>query len=67
MVALGEGRFVPTEVRLGKEDAERVEIVDGLAEGAAIAVNGQFLLGAEASLAATRQRMGGGAAAKEIL
>lgn len=66
MVSLGDGRFVPSEVRLGKEDAERVEIVEGLAEGAAIAVNGQFLLGAEASLAATRQRMSGGAS-REVL
>jgi Cu(I)/Ag(I) efflux system membrane fusion protein len=67
MVSLGKGRFLPAEVRLGNEDAERVEILDGLAEGAEIAVNGQFLLGAEASLAATRQRMGGGTAVREVL
>ncbi|SDC54603.1 membrane fusion protein, Cu(I)/Ag(I) efflux system [Cupriavidus sp. YR651] len=67
MVSLGNGRFAPTEVQLGKEDAERVEITDGLEDGAAIAVNGQFLLGAEASLAATRRRMSGGATAKDVL
>lgn len=67
MVALGEGRFQPAEVTLGKEDAERVEIASGVAPGTAIAVNGQFLLGAEASLAATRQRLSGGAPAADVM
>jgi Cu(I)/Ag(I) efflux system membrane fusion protein len=57
MLYRGEGRFLPTEVETGVENGELVEIGDGLQEGAQVAVNGQFLLDAAASLHDAMQRM----------
>lgn len=57
MLYRGEGRFLPTEVETGVENGELVEIGDGLQEGAQVAVNGQFLLDAAASLQDTLERM----------
>lgn len=57
MLSRGDGRFLPVEVQTGIEAGELVEIIDGLQEGAQVAVNGQFLLDAAASLAQATQRM----------
>ena len=57
MLYRGDGRFLPTEVETGVETADLVEISDGLQEGAQVAVNGQFLLDAAASLNDAIQRM----------
>jgi len=57
MLYRGDGRFLPTEVETGVENGELVEIGDGLQEGAQVAVNGQFLLDAAASLNDAMQRM----------
>jgi Cu(I)/Ag(I) efflux system membrane fusion protein len=57
MRALDKGHFMPVEVMTGIETAERIAIRDGLDEGDQVAVNGQFLLDAAASLADTAQRM----------
>jgi Cu(I)/Ag(I) efflux system membrane fusion protein len=56
MLARGEGRFLPTEVELGVEAAEDVEITSGLQAGAQIASNAQFLLDAAASIEDARER-----------
>jgi len=60
ILALGEGRFRPAEVRTGLESEGRVEILAGLAAGEKIVVSSQFLLDSEASLDASLLRMIGG-------
>jgi Cu(I)/Ag(I) efflux system membrane fusion protein len=62
MRALDKGHFMPQAVVAGIETAERIAIRDGLDEGDAVAVNGQFLLDAAASIADTAQRMRAGQA-----
>ena len=57
MLSRGEGRFLPVAVETGIESGDSIEITDGLQEGAEVAVNGQFLLDAAASLNAAAQRM----------
>jgi Cu(I)/Ag(I) efflux system membrane fusion protein len=51
MVAGTGGRFQPVEVQLGREDADRTEILAGLNEGQKVVASGQFLIDSEASLA----------------
>jgi Cu(I)/Ag(I) efflux system membrane fusion protein len=48
---------MPVKVLTGIENAERVAIRDGLEEGDRVAVNGQFLLDAAASIADAAQRL----------
>jgi multidrug efflux pump subunit AcrA (membrane-fusion protein) len=49
MVSLGEGRFEPREVTVGRDAVGgMVEILDGLAPGEMIVTSGQFLLDSEA-------------------
>jgi Cu(I)/Ag(I) efflux system membrane fusion protein len=50
-------RFRQVAVRTGAQTAERTEIVAGLKPGDLVVGNGQFLLGAEASLQASRERL----------
>ena len=59
ILALGRGRFKPVAVRLGAENGQDVEILDGLEEGQRIALSGQFLLDAEANFQAAAQRLDG--------
>lgn len=57
MLAGGDGHFTPVPVETGVENGNLVEIMDGLQEGMQVAVNGQFLLDAAASLNDAAQRM----------
>lgn len=57
MRAMGRGHFMPTRVVIGIEDTDRIAIRDGLADGDQVAVNGQFLMDAAASIADSVQRM----------
>lgn len=57
MRALGNGHFMPVKVVTGIETAERIAILDGLNDGDQVVVNGQFLLDAAASIAATAERL----------
>jgi len=57
MLSRGEGHFLPLHIETGIESGDQIEITDGLLEGAEVAVNGQFLLDAAASLNAAAQRM----------
>lgn len=57
MLARGDGHFMPVAVKTGIENGDSIEIADGLAEGAQVAVNGQFLLDAAASMSDAAQRM----------
>ena len=50
MLARDEGRYQPREIRIGRESAGRVEVLDGLGEGQKVVTSGQFLLDSEASL-----------------
>ena len=56
MVADDGGRFQPVEVQLGREDADRTEILGGLTEGQKVVASGQFLIDSEASLAGVQAR-----------
>ncbi len=57
MLSRGDGHFMPVPVVTGLQTRDYVEISDGLQEGAQVAVNGQYLLDAAASLHDTLQRM----------
>jgi len=59
MLTRGDGHFIPIPVETGIESGDLIEITDGLQEGAQVAVNGQFLLDAAASLSDSAQRMQG--------
>ncbi len=59
MQSLGNGHFMPMKVATGIESAERIAIREGLEAGDEVAVNGQFLLDAAASIADAAQRMRG--------
>lgn len=55
--ALGEGRFQPVDVVIGKQRGGEVEILSGLDEGDEIVISGQFLIDSESSLQASFMRM----------
>ena len=57
MLSRGAGHFMPIHIETGIESGDRIEIIDGLLEDAEVAVNGQFLLDADASMNAAAQRM----------
>jgi len=57
VLALGEGRFMPRDIRIGIESDGRVEVLEGLAENEEVVVSAQFLLDSEASLRASFRRM----------
>ncbi|UCU93461.1 efflux RND transporter periplasmic adaptor subunit [Hydrogenophaga taeniospiralis] len=50
MVAEGDGRFSPVEVRTGREAGDQTEILQGLQAGQKVVRSGQFLIDSEASL-----------------
>lgn len=52
IVALGEGRFEPREIKIGRRGGGFVEIADGLAEGEEVATAANFLIDAESNLKA---------------
>jgi Cu(I)/Ag(I) efflux system membrane fusion protein len=49
---LGEGRFEPREVKLGRRGDGRVAITEGVAEGDRVVVSANFLIDAESNLKA---------------
>jgi Cu(I)/Ag(I) efflux system membrane fusion protein len=57
ILAEGDGHFSPVKVATGIETSDLIEITAGLQAGDQIAVNGQFLLDAAASMSDTAQRM----------
>lgn len=50
MLAMGDGRYHPAEVRAGREGGGQTEIMEGLNVGEKVVASGQFLLDSEASL-----------------
>ncbi len=61
MLAMGDGRYHPAEVRAGREGGGQTEILEGLAVGEKVVASGQFLLDSEASLTGIMVRPLGGA------
>ena len=61
MLAKGDGRYHPAEVRAGREGGGKTEILEGLAVGEKVVASGQFLLDSEASLTGIEVRPLGGA------
>jgi len=57
ILALGQGRFQPTEVVPGIESGGDVEIRKGIKVGDTVVVSGQFLIDSEASVRASFERM----------
>lgn len=61
MLAVGDGRYHPAEVTIGKESGGQTEIIAGLSSGEKVVASGQFLLDSEASLTGIPVRpIGGG-------
>jgi len=50
LVETGPGRFAPRDVTLGRRGGDRIEILDGLAEGEQVVVSANFLIDAESNL-----------------
>lgn len=50
LVALGEGRFKPQAVEIGRRGREHIEILSGLEGGEQVVVSANFLLDAESNL-----------------
>ncbi len=57
IVALDSGRFVPTEVAIGRRSGDNIEIASGLTEGQRVVASGQFLIDSEASLSGALDRL----------
>jgi Cu(I)/Ag(I) efflux system membrane fusion protein len=55
MLAAGDGRYHPAEVRIGREAGGETEILAGLSPGENVVVSGQFLIDSEASLSESRR------------
>ena len=54
-VALGEGRFEPRPVKIGRRMRDEIEITDGLTEGEQVATGAAFFLDSESQLRAAVQ------------
>ncbi len=50
MLAEAEGRYRPVTVRVGRDNGELTEVLEGLQDGQQVVASGQFLLDSEASL-----------------
>jgi len=59
IVALGEGRFAPREVRAGGESGDEIEILHGLEAGEKVVVAGQFMIDSESQVRSSLRRYGG--------
>ena len=57
IVALGEGRFAPREVRLGPQGEGFVQVLEGLSDGEEIVTSAQFLIDSESNLREAIQKM----------
>lgn len=57
IVAADNGRYVPTEVELGRRAGNRIEVRHGLSEGQRVVASGQFLIDSEASLSGALERL----------
>lgn len=58
LVQTGPGRFAPREVTIGRRAGDRIEILDGVAEGEEVVVSANFLIDAESNLNAALEGFG---------
>jgi Cu(I)/Ag(I) efflux system membrane fusion protein len=58
IVAQGDGRFEPREVKLGRKGDGYVEVTSGVLDGESVVVNGNFLIDAESNLQAALKGLG---------
>ena len=59
LIETGPGRFAPRDVTLGRRGGDRIEILDGLAEGEQVVVSANFLIDAESNLQSALEGLGG--------
>jgi membrane fusion protein, copper/silver efflux system len=59
LVQVGEGRYEPREVKLGRRGAEVVEVLEGVRDGERVVVAANFLIDAESNLKAAIGGFGG--------
>lgn len=57
VLALGDGRFKSTEVKVGAQHKGLVEVLEGLEDGARVVLSSQFLIDSEANLKAGFARL----------
>ena len=57
LVALGEGRFEPRELRTGRRADGYLEVLEGLREGESVVTRANFLIDAESNLKAALSGM----------
>jgi Cu(I)/Ag(I) efflux system membrane fusion protein/cobalt-zinc-cadmium efflux system membrane fusion protein len=57
VIALGDGRFAPREVTLGREGEGYVQVLQGIEEGETIVTSAQFLIDSESNLREAVRRM----------
>jgi Cu(I)/Ag(I) efflux system membrane fusion protein len=57
IVALGDGRFAPRGVKVGRAAGDRVAVLEGLRQGESVVTQATFLIDAEASVRANIARM----------
>lgn len=60
IVELGEGRFAPRPVRLGVQNSDYAEVLEGLAEGEKVVTRANFLIDAESNLKAALEAFSNG-------
>ena len=65
LVALGEGRFEPRELRTGRRADGYLEVLEGLGEGEQVVTRANFLIDAESNLKAALSGMSSGAPAAD--
>jgi Cu(I)/Ag(I) efflux system membrane fusion protein len=57
VIVANEGAYAPTEVQLGRQSGDTIEIRAGLSEGQRVVASGQFLIDSEASLSGALERL----------
>jgi len=65
LVDLGNGRFQPREVKLGRRGDGYVEVTAGVTEGDKVVSNGNFLIDAESNLQAALETFGASSTTKD--
>ncbi|NLA66891.1 MAG: efflux RND transporter periplasmic adaptor subunit [Gammaproteobacteria bacterium] len=59
LVETGPGRFDPRDVTLGRRGGDRIEVLEGIAEGEQVVVSANFLIDAESNLQSALQGLEG--------
>jgi len=66
LVDLGEGKFAPRTVKLGRQSDDQIEILDGVTEGEKVVISANFLIDAESNLKAAIAGFGENASASSV-